>query len=326
MFWILLGCTDPKPTEQDTSTAPEYDPAIYLDLRVEVPPAPEGGIEIRTPIIEVQPYTEVILCYFGHYEGPTVGIDFMQTYQSNEFSHHNQLKISTAFEPDGTLVDCNYLASGVSMSEFVPMFEAVGVTGLDSQDNPNVNWLNYPEGVATKLKSGQKWVLEMHYINTTDKIAIVNNGVNLGVVPENEVRHFAGSAQFDSGPPQIQPGIDDDSFDCKWRESVTVLSLSGHMHSTGTKFSVEHIKQDGSRSIIYDIPEWDGSVQPYFPTIITFEPGELEVEQGDIFRTYCEWNNPTNDVLTFPTEMCTTAVVAYPLDKPLSCIDGVYYD
>ena len=41
-------------------------------------------------------------------------------------------------------------------------------------------------------------------------------------------------------------------------------------------------------------------------------------------RTTC--TGTTEDELIPFTEMCTTDMVVYPLEIPLTCIDGVYYD
>ena len=317
MFWLFFACNG------DKSPTPQYDPAYYIDARQHFPEPPEGGFQIESPPFEVPAYSEVIYCYFGQYTGPDVGIDFMEVFQARPFSHHNQLKVSNAEYVDGELVNCNYLDDGSDMSDFVPLFEAAGIEAFEGMDG---NWLNLPDGIAMKLREGQKWVLEMHYVNSTEKTLIVNNAVNLGVLPEEEIVAYGGSAQFDSGPTAVQPGLDDDNFDCEWPFDVTVLSLSGHMHSTGTRFWVEHVKPDGSITEIYRVEEWDGGVHPYFPVIKNFAVDELVIDQGDIFRTYCEWNNPTDLVLGFPSEMCTTAVVAYPMNKPLSCIDGVFME
>ena len=319
MLLLFLACTDPKPST--TEETPEYDPDIYMDLRKEYPNAPDRGLEIRTSVYEVAPYTEIINCYFGTYHGPTTGVDFYQPLEPDLYSHHSQLKSTPIQQPDGTLEDCSYLDA--SMSDFVPLFEAVGI---EAQEGANGNWLNFPEGIAMRLEEEKQYVIDMHYINTSDKILVVQNGANLGLMPDDEVDFYAGSAQFDSGPPEITPGDYTDSFDCEWHQDATVLSISAHMHSAGTAFYIDHIKTDGTIKRIHSIPEWDPSVHPYFPIIDSYDPGELEVEEGDIFRTTCDWYNPTDGVLGFPAEMCTTAVVAYPLDNPISCIDGVYLE
>jgi hypothetical protein len=319
MFLLFLACTEPETSS--SSETPEYDPALYIDLRKDYPDPPDGGLAIRSSVFEIPPYSENIYCYFGTYDGPTTGVNFYQPLQGDLYSHHNQLKTTPVQQPDGTLEDCSYL--GASMSDFVPLFEAVGIEAVEGA---NGNWLNFPDGIAMRLEEQKEYVIDMHYINTSDKILVVQNGANLGLLADEEIDHYASSAQFDSGPPQITPGDYIDVFDCEWHQDATILSISAHMHSAGTAFYIDHIKTDGTIKRIHSIPEWDAAVYPYFPIIDSYDIGELEVEEGDIFRTTCEWYNPTEHILSFPAEMCTTAVVAYPLDNPISCIDGVYLE
>ena len=191
---LWLGC------QADKESLPEYDPELYIDARQQFPEPPDGGIQIESPPFEVPPYSEVIYCYFGQYQGPTVGIDYMEVFQADDFSHHNQLKVSNSDFVEGELVDCNYLADGSEMADFVPLFEAAGIEAYEGMHG---NWLNLPDGIAMKLRQNQKWVLEMHYVNSTGKTIVANNAVNLGVLPKQELEFYAGSAQFDAGPPAI---------------------------------------------------------------------------------------------------------------------------
>ena len=326
MIWLVFwSCTNwnGSDTEFDLThkTQLEPDPDSYIDLRQDYPDPPDGGLQILSPVFEVPPYSEVIYCYFGTYSGPDTGVNFYQVLEPSRFSHHNQLKTTPISQPDGTLEDCFYL--NAVMSDFVPIFEAVGI---DAQADATGNWLNFPEGVAMSLPSQTQYILDMHFINTTDKTLIVQSGANLGFVPLDEIDHLAGAAQFDSGPLTIPPGDFTDSFDCEWKQESTILSISSHMHGLGKTFYIDHIKADGTSNRIYGIDDWDGGVDPYFPEIHSYEPEEFIVEEGDIFRTTCSWNNPTDQDLEFPAEMCTTAVVLYPLTKPISCIDGVYLE
>jgi len=319
MLLLLLACTDPKGGSDELEQIPEYDPELYLDLRKDYPDPPDGGVAIRSSVFEVPPYSEIIYCYFGTYDGPTVGVNFYQPLEAEMYSHHNQLKTTPVQKPEGSLEDCFYLDA--SMSEFVPIFEAVGIDAIEGATG---NWLNLPEGIAVRMEENKHYVLDMHYINTTDKTLVVQNGANIGTIPEEEVEFFAGSGQFDSGPPEITPGEYTYSFDCEWKQDATILSLSSHMHGIGTEFYVDVVRKNGDIERVHSVPEWDQAVHPYFPVIDSFENGSFTVEEGDIFRTSCTWYNPTDEVIGFPAEMCTTAVVAYPLDEPISCIDGIY--
>ncbi len=322
---LALGCTHPVygdgKTRTDRPTDDTGEDSAYLDLTKEFPPAPDGGIEIRTPVFEVPPYTELLKCYYGTYYGPTVGVRFMQPLQADQFSHHNQLKTVPDDEewPDETLIDCEEAAD---MSVYVPLFEAVGIEA--SPDTADGNWLNLPEGVAMRLKGGQKWVLDIHYINTTEKTLLVNNGVNLAYIDEDEVESWASSIQFDAGPPDIPPGEEvSTTFQCEFPHEGHLLSMLGHMHARGTRYRVDHIGTDGARENVYDL-EWDGGYHPYYPHIETYAPGAFPVGPGEALETTCDWYNYTDTHLGFPEEMCTTVLVMYPLDHPLICIDGEY--
>lgn len=324
---LSLACSEPA-----TKGVPVGDPAGdtasaeggVLDLRKEFPPAPEGGIEIRSPDFEVPPYTESLKCYYGTYEGPTVGATFMQPLQSDQYSHHNQLKAVPDDEdwPEGTLIDCE---DGGDMSRYVPLFEAVGIE-VDEETAAG-NWLDLPPGVAMKLKAGQKWVLDIHHINPTDKTLLVNNGVNIDFIPEDEVTAWAGSIQFDAGPPDIPPGETVEAqFSCDFLDDVHVLSMLGHMHARGTSYAVDLLREGADPERVYEVPEWDGGYHPYYPYIKNWAPGAFPVSTGDALRTRCVWDNYTDTHLGFPEEMCTTVLVVYPLESPLICIDGEYRD
>jgi len=324
---FTLACSDPPakaPATDDTAGTSETEESPYIDLREEFPAAPEGGIEIRTPDFEIPPFTESLKCFYGTYEGPTVGAVFMQPLQAAQYSHHNQLKAVPDDEdwPAGTLIDCE---DGGDMSRYVPLFEAVGIE-VD-EVTAEGNWLELPEGVAMRLKSGQKWVLDAHYINTTEKTLLVNNGVNIGYVPEEDVTAWAGSIQFDAGPPSIPPGETVRAqFSCPFLDDVHVLSMLGHMHARGTYYGVEMLRDGMDPELVYEVPEWDGDYHPYFPYIKNWSPGSFPAAAGESLRTTCDWTNFTDTHLGFPEEMCTTVLVVYPLESPLICIDGEYRD
>lgn len=315
-----LACTaaTPEPTDSITDTGTANG---TLDLRQEFPSAPDGGIEIRSPEFEIPPYTESLMCYYGTYTGPTIGVAYMAPL-SADYSHHNQLKAVPANDPalDGDLVDCQ---STDLMSVYVPLFEAVGIE--PSAETADGDWLDLPDGVAMKLREGQRWVLDMHYINTTDQTLLVNNGVNLDSVPVESVTAWASALQFDNGGPQLAPGKSTtDSFTCAFEEDMQVLSLLGHMHKRGTSYAMDYTDSAGQTSRVYDIPEWDGGYYPYYPLILSYLDGEFPVAAGDSITTTCSWFNETDQTLGFPDEMCTTVVVVTPLEDPRSCIRGTY--
>jgi hypothetical protein len=183
-----------------------------------------------------------------------------------------------------------------------------------------------PDGVAIQFQEGQKYVLDMHYINTTGCTMIVQNGVNIGTVALEEVENWAAPMRMDGGIVELPSGEETVvTYDCEFETDMTILSVGGHMHEHGTSYLVEHVDSSESATAIYDIDPWDEEYRD-FPLLENFGDGELEVKQGDAFRTHCTWFNSTEGLLTFPEEMCTTFVVAYPLEKAVSCVLGEYTD
>lgn len=318
---VLLACT--VATEPGTAAGDEttVDTGI-LDLTQEYIDAPEGGIEIRTPDFEIPPYTEALRCYFGTYTGPTIGVTYVQTLES-EYSHHSQLKAAPADDPhqDGDLIDCE---STDLMSVYVPLFEAAGE--VKKGEEYDGNWLHLPEGIGMKLRSGQRWVLDMHYVNTTDRPILVNNGVNLDFMAEDEVSQWAAAMQFDNGGVRVEAASSlDDSFTCPFQVDMDIFSLLGHMHTRGTSYAMDYNSADGETTRVYDIPEWDGGYHPSNPLIINYDLGEFKVKAGESLTTSCSFYNETDVTLEFPDEMCTTVLVVTPLEDPASCIRGTYF-
>ena len=156
-------------------------------------------------------------------------------------------------------------------------------------------------------------------------MTLVNTGFNVGTIPEEEVVHWASTLQFDGGLIDLEPGDSDMSFDCPWEEDFTVLSIMGHMHDFGTYYGVEWNKNNGSDELVYEVQDWTPDHKDY-PKITYYNPGAIDVKAGEKFTTHCEWNNPTDEVLPNPAEMCTTVIVAYPMEKPLTCVQGEYID
>ncbi len=317
LFASLAACVE--------TSVPGEVPAVeedspYLDITEEYPPAPDGGIEIRTPDFEIPPYSDSLRCFFGTYTGPTVGVNWVQTLETT-YSHHSQLKAVPIGDPaaDGDLMDCE--DSGL-MSVYIPLFEAVQTIVPEEYDG---NWLNLEEGTAMKLREGQRWVLDMHIINPTDKTLIVNGGVNLDWIAEDQVERWASSLQFDNGGVTTPAGeAQADSFTCAFQWDMDILSLLGHMHYNGTSYAMDYNDEQGGSTRVYDIPDWQDEDYPANPLIISFQPGEFPVKAGESLTTHCSFFNATDEAFVFPDEMCSTIVVVTPLEDPLSCVRGAY--
>ncbi len=310
---MLVACSPDGPTKEASTTATDV-----LDLTQEWDDPPPFGLQIRSPEFEIPPNSEVLKCFFGRYEGADVGVIYMQPQQATGIAHHNQLKEVPQDDPhqDGELIDCPQPEG--SMAPYAPLFEGVGITA----DEVDENWLRMPEGIAVQLRGGQRWVMDMHFLNTTDQTVRVNDVVNLGFVEWDEVEHWASSFQLDAGDFVVTAGTTSvQEFACTWETDVTLLSLLGHMHLNGHRYSITWQHGDGSQESVYEVYPWLPEYRDY-PVMYNFADGDVVMRAGDSFITRCEWNNTTSEDMQFPTEMCTSVGVVYPSEEPLFCVES----
>ena len=116
--------SDSASTDEDGIPECKRDGDV-LDLRREFPAAPEGGIEIRAPHIEVPPFSQAFYCYWGTYTGPDVGVTYFAPLQSEGYDHHNILReVVGPGSEDGVMEICP--TSG-DMYDFAPLIEATGI-------------------------------------------------------------------------------------------------------------------------------------------------------------------------------------------------------
>lgn len=310
---LLLGCAAPDVPSPDGEDVADTRDTGVLDLRMDPPDPPEGGLQLVTPEYTIPPNSDKMFCYFGTYEGPEVGVNFYQWFQDDQFGHHMMLLDAYDGEdvPDGTVLDCD----GQSVMALRPLLEANELLGEIS------GRMVLDDGLAVRLKSGQRWAMQSHYVNWSDRELLVQDAINLGTVPVEEVEHWVGTWSFNTSvfelPPQETTQL---TFSCEWPAAVSVLHMMGHMHDYGTAIRVTHDGEHGSEEV-YSLPEWDPAWQQQ-PRLVTYEAGELMPRPGDTFTISCDYHNTSDETVTFPTEMCVAAGLAWPLDEPLHCDAG----
>ncbi len=313
MFALLLvACS---PSTDALLDEPLGDDTGVSDVRVDPGAPPEGGFQLLTPEYTIAPHSDEMLCFFGTYEGPDVGVNFYQWFQDPEFGHHMMLLDAYDGEmvPDGTVLDC----SGQSLMALRPLLEANELLGEIS------GRMVLDDGIAVRLRTGQRWAMQSHYINTSDRALLVRDAMNIGVVPVEEVENWAGTWSFNTSvfslPPQEASRL---SFSCAWPSDVNVLHMMGHMHDYGTAIHVSHDRPGSNTSTeVYALPEWDPAWQQQ-PRLRSYAAGELMPRAGDQLTVTCDFLNTTDAALEFPSEMCVAAGLAWPLDAPLSCDAG----
>ena len=311
------------------------DPTRTMIGDREIPPPPEVGFQIVTPVVEIPPGQEMFWCFYGTYDGPDVGVYKMVVHEDPNYSHHALLKapleIEDADKPDDTLLDCSGLDE-----QFPPrptLLESVSIGDIDDgheddEDHDNVDdwlegreWVSLPPELAFRFDSGQRWLADIHFVNYSDETIRTRAVFNLHTVPQDEVENFVNTWNHDAGGFDLPAGeVTTLDFECAWDHEVTILAIGGHMHSWGHRYQVDHLGPQGPiRDSAYVVDEWTSDMR-YVPVVDLYEPGDWVVQAGESFRTTCSWDNTEDRTLAFPDEMCTTFGVGYPIDDAIYCI------
>ena len=312
LILALVGCTDAKHGD----TALEDADSEAVDMRRDFPAPPEGGLQLLTPEYTIPAFSEKQFCWFTRWDGVDIGINYQATYQSDN-GHHVVLMKTLADEddfPDGTVFDCSDKDT-LPMTDMEPLIFGRGIeTG--SADNESI--LDLGAAMAVNLDEGTRMVVQSHYLNPTPDAILVNDAINLGLIPEDQVETWAAPFAHTALEFEIPAGETATvAFDCTWEDDATVLFLGGHMHDWGKAFSIDWASGDTTERI-YEIPEWTVEYRDR-PPVNEYADGDFTVAAGDVFSTSCTWENTTEHTLGFPEEMCVTFGFAHESKLPLIC-------
>lgn len=301
MLFALLACTGTDVVEDDA-----------VDLRLEYEATPGATLVYEPPDLVIPPYSDQQSCWFTTYDGPDVGVIGGTFYQNPDFGHHVIVMRTNAdpeVYPDGSVHDCTETDS-VPMTDMEPF-----VLPTDLYEGKSV--LALPEGMANKMKGGTRLLVQSHHINYTEDTIRVNDRIDLVTTDLENVEVFAAPFAHTETDLEIPVGQYELEVTCAFQEDYDLLYLLGHMHEWGEYFRIDYNKEDGSTETLYEVEQWD----PVFrdaPEIQRYDEG-FPVKKGESFTTTCVWNNDTDDVLTFPFEMCVTTGMIYPATVPDLC-------
>lgn len=284
-----------------------------VDLQEEQIPRLSDSYFIEVPRMVVESGAETNFCLYGTYDGPDAGIVSFFPEPPGGFLHHSLMKRVDDDEfTDGTLFDCTALEF-----QFPPKPTLVEWAGGSDGD-----WIGLPEGIGFKLKHGQRWATDVHYVNTSPDRICFNTSFELELLPEDELVGYAGTYNLDAGQLDVPANVESSvTFACAWPSEINILSMAGHMHGYGARYSVERLFDGDPSANIYQIDPWLPEYRYEAPSI-SFDIGEFVMAAGEELETTCTWDNPTDSRLTYPDEMCTTFGVAFPLENSFHCDGG----
>jgi len=273
------------------------------------------------PEVEIPGASDVQMCIYGTYTGPTIGMHNIHSYQG-EYGHHFTLNGTTtpALDvADGTVVDCSGVSAQYQMTDLTPL-------GLPN--DATVAWqpieskrLDLPDGMAVELQSGQRYIMQSHYLNTSTHPILVRDRIVVTTMTVDQVETWAAPIVFNRDDFQIPArGTLSTSFLCTVNEDVNLLYMLAHMHEWGSAFEVDQVDDSGATVPFFTVPTWQ-PVMRDAPPVLDMPDGPLAIASGTTFKTTCNWSNDTDNDLSFPDEMCDTVSIVYPLKTTIIC-DG----
>ena len=179
--------------------------------------------------------------------------------------------------------------------------------------------LSLPEGMGVKIRTGQRFMLNSHYINYYAEPILARDYIQVELAPPESIETWAAPWwHFHDGfelPPNEESEV---RMECRWKEDYTLLMAAGHMHEWGTAFSIDHVRPGASTERIYDIPEWDPDFRDD-PPLTEWAPETYQVKAGDSFVTKCHYFNNRDYPLLYPEEMCLSVGMLYPAESEVGC-------
>ena len=278
-----------------------------------IPAAPKGGMQIRTPIYRVDPGEELQKCYWGTWS-EDAAVNWYEEFQDPIFGHHVRMEGLPAGvgHPDGHVSDCLDDVFGTRSNLFNTTYSGL-VGGV----------MELHDGMGVRVKGGDRWTIQSHYINVTEETLYLQEVTNIGFLPLDKLTKPLSTWTFLDLELDLQPQeVTDVTFDCVWPSDLTITMVMVHMHERAQAFFSETRASDGEWEPFFNIeewsPEWRNEPIAYRP-----DPG-IEAIAGDTVRSTCRYYNETDEVLDFPAEMCVLEGLAWPLDEPLECEIGFY--
>lgn len=317
---MVGGCefVPDAPTVREPVAGPDTG---MIDATLDLPPAADGVLRIETPDIILEPYDETIVCYMGRFPDDVERLAFSwaSMHEHPVYGHHIQFNglrdggdgESPFAGREGELIDCS--------DPLESMLASTNILNLNRPfEDGSGGEMVLPANTAVSIEGGTDWFFEYHVINPTPRRLRARGVMDLRRVDPDTVEHWAAPFVFNDSGFVLPPGEETEvTVDCDWPQDARVLSVLGHMHDLGQSMAVDMVTPDGTRSTIYDLPEWQPDWR-YMPHVIDFDGG-LEVSTGTRFLTSCSFFNPGSEDIRFPDEMCVASGMFFPAEEPLSC-------
>jgi hypothetical protein len=277
------------------------------DVRVAIPAPDPAYVDIVSPEFVIEPGQDKMLCTDMIYDGDDTAFGDMEVYQG-KFGHHFVLLSTAAPRPSGTTYDCTDIRT---MKDFDPFAFPAGE--------------ELPAGYGSFLQKGKALVMQLHYLNTSTTPIRVRDVIRLKKMPIADVSTWTSiyvAAHTDIAVPPHAKGHTE-TFDCTVPKDVDILVLGGHMHEHGKALTIEAGPNVNSLTKLYGIDAWKPEYRDD-PPMNLYMKNPMRLTKGTVVRTSCTWDNDTDRLLDFPSEMCVTFGFAAGTKDPVVCWSGSF--
>ncbi len=177
-----------------------------------------------------------------------------------------------------------------------------------------------PEGVGLEASEtdGEWLILQMHYLDTSGGDRRDESGVDICVsgAPQPVVAGIVttGDVVLEI-PPRANGHVEERLCLQRNEEPIHIVAASPHMHRLGRAIetTIRRGGADAPDELVFREERFDYDSQTTYPVLPS-----VEVQPGDVLRTACTYDNPTDDTVRYGTtiadEMCFNFLTVYPID------------
>ena len=274
------------------------------------PPAPgKDEVQYLSPIVrDIQPGEDRIICsYLDAYVEDDLDVARLAGY--NTPGSHHIILYTTSLAQTPNTHDCT--------DEEMVFLSMVGGTGGDAAVSPEQT---LPEGLVRRVKGGNQLVIQTHWLNPSDAVIDGQAAFNVRYEPVSADRTPTDFMAVMNTTFEVTPGKSTASVECTFNDTVNIWQLAGHQHDLGKHIKITYKPVDGDSRVLIDT-DWNKEWS-FNPKFLDFTAAPMIARPGDKLSVDCEWSNPGQDTVKFPSEMCGAVAQFYPSTNQLVCFNG----
>jgi hypothetical protein len=278
-----------------------------------VPDVANAGVAMFTDIVTVPPGGDITFCsYTSAMTTERIYLHGSEGVQS-KFGHHAIMQYTTKPQAVGT-----HACAPDSL-------EAQQSQVMGGSGDEGTGAVKLAPNVVSEIPAGAQFIINHHWINSSDAPIDVQAEM-ITIPPPAGTSNLLVARSFIVQPNgfSVAPHQAGQDFtDCVLDHDVSLVSILGHEHEWGTHVRAE--KMGSSPAVMFD-HDYDPSmvshpVVQYFPADAPYQ-----LKKGDTVRMSCQWQNTTDQPLTFPGEMCVLSGWQIGFDHDSMCFSGQWVE